>query len=322
MADCTTCPFCPGATIREASQRARVPAVVRAFRDERFTVWRCPSCDSLHSLESVDLDAYYRAYPLARQSEGYLSRKFCERRLKALEREGISKDSSVLDFGCGTGLFVAYMRSRGYADVSGHDPYIADFRSPEALAHRYDAVLAQDVIEHAEDPEGMLAQLVRCLKPGGLLFLGTPCAERIDLDRPEAFAVSLHQPYHRHIFSTRALLELAARQGLRPSRMLDRHVGESAAPGANVLFLHEFIRRSGGVIDAAFEPPRKDLFRSHPRLLLLAAFGYFFSRKSEMAISFRWQADGELAEAGRAGIRTREYGRASEALPEAASYDR
>ena len=289
MLDCVKCPFCPDpveATLAGSYEVARVPAIVREFQRELFTVWRCGSCDSLHSKEAVDLDAYYRVYPLAGQSEDYLTRQFCRTRLEALKRAGMKKSDAILDFGCGTGLFVSYLTQKGYAKAVGHDPYISIFSGPEVLAKKYDVILAQDVIEHADDPRVMMKTLVGCLKPGGLICLGTPCAERISLKPYEAFAVSLHQPYHRHIFSTRALVQLAREEGLTLSHLRKRHVGESARPGANLRFLHDFVRHSGNVINAGFEPPAPGLFRRHPLLIAQAFLGYFFSRKSEMALYF------------------------------------
>lgn len=290
--DCILCPFCENSSIEAASEQARIPAIVREYQDREFTVWRCGSCLSLHSKEHVDLAAYYAVYPLARQSEDYLTRHFCDTRLSALPQMGVKKSDSILDFGCGTGLFVRHLSKRGYTDVTGYDPYIDEFRIEAALARKYDVILAQDVIEHAEDPAAMFALMVGSLRTDGLLCLGTPCAERIKLKPYEPYAVSLHQPYHRHIFSTKALVGLARRHGLVESRIRGRHIGESAAPGANVLFLHEFIRHSGGVINAGFEPSRPGIFRRHPKLIWDAFFGFFFSRKSEMAVYFRLSSPG------------------------------
>jgi SAM-dependent methyltransferase len=298
MAECTTCPFCPGGALDRARELARVPAIIRERRNEVFTVWRCPRCASLHCKESVELDAYYAAYPLARLTEDPLSRLFLRKRMARLAAAGVRESDAILDFGCGTGLFVRLLREHGYARVEGYDAYIPEFRDEAIMDAKYDVVLAQDVIEHAEDPEAMLIRMLGCLRPGGLLCLGTPRAERIRLAQADAYAVSLHQPYHRHIFSTAALVTLARRHGLELHHTLGRYVGESAAPFGNVLFIHEYIRRLGNVIDVGFEPVPKGFFQKNPLLIFYAFVGYWLSRRSEMVVWFRYRTDALESEPG------------------------
>lgn len=38
------------------------PCNVRAFTGEKFKVWRCPHCKTIHCLDAVDLDHYYTKY--------------------------------------------------------------------------------------------------------------------------------------------------------------------------------------------------------------------------------------------------------------------
>ena len=65
MAECEVCNVCgtPG-KFANASEVAEVACNVRAFGNEIFTFWRCPSCQSLHCREDADLDHYYRSYPV------------------------------------------------------------------------------------------------------------------------------------------------------------------------------------------------------------------------------------------------------------------
>ncbi len=288
MNSCLSCPFCTmDGHYQQATDVAQVPAIVRAFQEQNFTVWRCANCGSLHSKEDVNLAKFYAGYPFATQQLDFWSRISFRKRTRLLQKQGLQKSESILDFGCGGGVFVQYLRDQGFSQVLGYDPFVEQFADASLLARHYDAVLAQDVLEHADDPAAMLVELLRCLKPGGLLYLGTPLANGIRLNDPAAFAVSLHQPYHRHIFSLKALLALTEAQGLKPTGLSQRHCTDTLTPTVNTRFLHEFIRVRGNVVDVGFEPPPKDLFQRHPRLLLLAFFGYFFSHKSELSGFFR-----------------------------------
>ena len=94
-----------------------------------------------------------------------------------------------LDYGCGVGGLVRFLRSRGYTDAWGFEqgwsearlreqgiPYLQSHEL-EAHAGTFEVVTATEVIEHSVDPLGDLARMRALLKPGGLLFLTTGNAE-------------------------------------------------------------------------------------------------------------------------------------------------
>lgn len=90
---------------------------------------------------------------------------------------------SLLDFGCGNGLFLEYLRSNNCSmSLTGYDPYLP--RSivggklhtsiEDVKDKQYDFITAIDVIEHIEDSVGTLCQINRLLKPTGTLLLVLP----------------------------------------------------------------------------------------------------------------------------------------------------
>lgn len=85
--------------------------------------------------------------------------------------------SSILDFGCGQGIFVKIAKKFGY-QVFGYDidpKATADFYSLKEIPnHFFDAVVCFDVIEHVDNPQKILKNIRQKLKPNGLLFLTTP----------------------------------------------------------------------------------------------------------------------------------------------------
>jgi 2-polyprenyl-3-methyl-5-hydroxy-6-metoxy-1,4-benzoquinol methylase len=57
---------------------------------------------------------------------------------------------SVLDYGCGKGVFLEELRATGlFGDLVGHDPAIARFR--ERPARQFDIVVCLDVLDQLED---------------------------------------------------------------------------------------------------------------------------------------------------------------------------
>ena len=85
--------------------------------------------------------------------------------------------ASILDFGCGQGIFVKIAKKFGY-QVFGYDidpKAAADFYSLKEIPnHFFDAVVCFDVIEHVDNPQKILKNIRQKLKPNGLLFLTTP----------------------------------------------------------------------------------------------------------------------------------------------------
>lgn len=95
----------------------------------------------------------------------------------------------VLDFGCGWGLTLQFLRERG-AECYGVDPaheavsycreqgldvsvgHIDDFG--EYGLRMFDVILMQNVLEHLKDPVRALRMLADRLKPGGVLVVAVP----------------------------------------------------------------------------------------------------------------------------------------------------
>lgn len=135
--------------------------------------------------------------------ENYLSTGFLGKRDKAVSYKFYENDygpflprdmnASVLDIGCGTGEFLAYMKSRGYRNVRGIDasPEMADFCKKAGFdnvsavgdttgyladnAKRFDLVTLNDVIEHfpKKDTVVILKAVRSALKQDGVLLVRT-----------------------------------------------------------------------------------------------------------------------------------------------------
>lgn len=128
--------------------------------------------------------------------------------LKRLVKAGLKKEHQILDFGCGHGLFLRYLKEKGYLNGVGYDAYSQGFQDSSVLQQKYDWVIAVDVLEHVEEPREFLELVQTLLKPMGRLCLETPNADGIDMDHPEKNIYSLHLPFHRNILSHSGLVEL------------------------------------------------------------------------------------------------------------------
>lgn len=244
-----SCRVC-GATARAESVRtARVHSNVKRFADEVFVVWQCPVCRSIHAQGEVDLDHYYAHYPFHGQSVTFATRLMFRSKLRDLVRFGLTRSARLLDYGCGSGQFVQYLRSQGYEHARGYDAYVREGPCAEPPGCDYDFVLAQDVIEHVDDPRAFLETLKGLSKPGGTLVIGTPNAAVIELGDAAEYVHMLHQPYHRHILSREALVELSGSLGL--TLVGEKHAlpGNTLFPCINGRYFRRLLRADGDTLD-------------------------------------------------------------------------
>jgi 2-polyprenyl-3-methyl-5-hydroxy-6-metoxy-1,4-benzoquinol methylase len=194
----TICPFCKGADLSDYEVQA-FDAVAGA--PDVFNVVMCRSCaaawqypvvrDALQSTDVFDqayaegtgyFDPERRNAVAATQSEFVLSRY---------------RGKRVLDIGCGDGCFARAMAGHGWL-ATGVDPALPvaaeDGDCPDNLnlirgsladldsAAAFDLATLWDVIEHVENPAGLIQSAVERVAPGGALIVETAnfqCAGRI-----------------------------------------------------------------------------------------------------------------------------------------------
>jgi 2-polyprenyl-3-methyl-5-hydroxy-6-metoxy-1,4-benzoquinol methylase len=304
------CNICQSEESDVAAEETWVRSNVRAFAEERFAVWRCKTCGSIHARDEVDLGHYYARYPFHDVPTDFRARAAYDNFLRRLRRAGLSRDHRILDFGCGGGNFVEHLRSRGFANVFGFDEYSPRFADRSVLDHTYDCVVAQDVIEHVPSPHALLEQFRHLVKPGGAIVLGTPNASAIQLAAPERTIHALHLPYHRHILSKRALLTIGEEHDLVLERYYRTHYANTLVPFLNSAFYFYYMRLFDNSLDALFEPPRvSPLLLRLPLTLFWGFCGYFAAPETDVMIVLRQPLHGaperELHASGRAARITR-----------------
>ena len=103
-------------------------------------------------------------------------------------------DSAIIDIGTGNGEFIRVLTEYGFTNVSGHEIPNEDLEEVSDLAaalyqdHDYssvpsgqfDVVTLLDVVEHVPDPQFLMDQCFRMLKPGGHIYFHTPVVTRTD----------------------------------------------------------------------------------------------------------------------------------------------
>jgi SAM-dependent methyltransferase len=269
------------------------PCCIRAFQHEKLKAWRCPNCKTIHCLDIVDLDYYFAFYSNAKAQLTWEFRFIYRNLLSQFKKHGFSKAHSLLDYGCGpNGLFVQYLRECGFSKSYGYDPYgsLDSFGNPATLQKgSFDYISFQYVIAHIEDPKPILSQLNNLLAPGGYIFIGTPNAANIDLNRPDIpdNYVPAHLPYQPHIYTREALESLGIEQGWVPVEFFDRKFDDTPWFGFNHRVYNTYVSLMDGSVDILHEPFQFRKAFSSPKFIFYATFGYWLSTHAEMNIMFR-----------------------------------
>lgn len=146
----------------------------------------------------------------------------------------------VADLGCGPGAHTLALAQRGY-DVVGLDgsPRMIDVARKQASADNVDAtfavhdvnaplpfdeaslggVLAIHVIQHLPDHDAFVAEMRRCLRPGGYLFITAPARDSLPGTSQSLYwrlraAFYTYVPGLARFYDTRSLTRLIEDQGL------------------------------------------------------------------------------------------------------------
>ena len=189
-------------------------------------------------------------------------------------------DNLLIDVGCGRGDFLARMKSLGW-NVLGiePDPVSSELACARGIAVYNgrleeaglacgvaDQVTLNHVLEHADDPAGLLKECRRVLRPGGRLVLYTPNAESLGHRWFGQAWRGLEPPRHLFVFSPQALRSALEAASFRTFRMTTPTTLAGGIYDDSVR-----IRREGATPLYDGKPERgRTLFRGLERLLCLA----------------------------------------------------
>ncbi len=213
--------------------------LVVAETDRRLKRLRSVACTGCGLIRTdpmpteAELDAYYAssyraAYQFAlgrRPPRHHLTRSRREAVFRAdLLSPALHPGARVLDFGSGSGEFLAAARGRG-CEATGIEPgrsYAAYARAEHgarvldrlddlAPDEAFDVVTVHHVLEHLRDPVDTLVRLAGRLAPGGVLYAAVPNMAATGKPPHERFHFA-----HVHGFVRETLDRAARRAGLAP----------------------------------------------------------------------------------------------------------
>ncbi|HCW07423.1 MAG TPA: methyltransferase [Cytophagales bacterium] len=239
MTNLTSCTLCGGKDFREF-----LKCKDHTSTQETFTIKTCTTCGFRFTdpqPSEAEIPKYYR-------SENYISHTGSKRNLFEIiyhisrryslikKRNLISKNSSgraLLDYGCGTGEFLAEMKKKGW-NISGIEPSDiahtkAELKTEEKI-HRtifeidkekpFDVITLWHVLEHVHNPNEILTALGSYLNKTGTIIIAVPNCESYDAIHYNSFWAAYDVPRHLWHFSKENLKTILVKNGFKLTKIL------------------------------------------------------------------------------------------------------
>lgn len=199
------CPFCNG----EKAVSTSFPRNI--FNNKTFNYIRCTSCRLIYLDNFPEKEDYDKMYPPSYQRNGVENEIQQDPYVKLyglrfsygyqfdLIKKQTGAGAKILDYGCGTGHFLANAVHYGFdCDGAEFNPdYIkilaqafsqSSFYAIEnvlapGFTGKYDVIRLSNVLEHLTNPLDVIKKLATCLKPGGILLVEGPVEENFCIAR-------------------------------------------------------------------------------------------------------------------------------------------
>ncbi|UOR04859.1 class I SAM-dependent methyltransferase [Hymenobacter aerilatus] len=206
----------------------------KSVSKESFAIQQCTACkfqftnprpDAAHIGRYYESDEYvsHNSGAAGLINQAYkVARFFTLRRKVALLNRLVPRKGKLLDYGCGTGHFVAAAKADGW-QVHGLEPNPrareeaigrvgANVGTPEDLSKlpvgSFDAITLWHVLEHVHTLNETLRQLIQLLKPEGVLILAVPNVESLDAQHYRQDWAAYDVPRHLYHFAPNTMRQL------------------------------------------------------------------------------------------------------------------
>ncbi|MFC7666664.1 class I SAM-dependent methyltransferase [Hymenobacter humi] len=224
-----SCPVCGKTEFRN-----KLVVEDRTVSHESFAIVQCAGCSFQFTNprpDEADIGRYYESDDYVSHNSGAaglvnraykVARFFTMRRKVGLLTKFAPRRGKLLDYGCGTGNFLAAAKSAGW-DVAGFEP---NARAREEASQRlgqpigqdglgalepgtFDAITLWHVLEHVHTLNETLAQLAALLKPDGVMLIAVPNVESLDAQHYRELWAAYDVPRHLYHFAPKTMAQPA-----------------------------------------------------------------------------------------------------------------
>jgi 2-polyprenyl-3-methyl-5-hydroxy-6-metoxy-1,4-benzoquinol methylase len=236
------CPVCGSPNLRD-----KLHVQDKSVSQETFIIQQCAACGfqlTNPRPTAATIGKYYESDAYVSHNsaaQGLVNRVYKAARYFTVRRKvGLitqlngGRKGNLLDYGCGTGHFLAGAKRAGWQvtglepnDRARHDatarvglPILEATALAGLPAASFDVITLWHVLEHVHTLNETLSQLLAALKPGGKLLIAVPNAESLDAQHYRQDWASYDVPRHLYHFVPATMRQLLAAHGLRVAQTL------------------------------------------------------------------------------------------------------
>ena len=211
----------------------------RTVSRESFAIVQCAGCGFQFTNPRpgpAEIGRYYESDDYVSHNSGAagfvnqaykVARFFTMRRKVSLLNQLAPRRGQLLDYGCGTGHFLAAAQSAGW-HVAGLEPNAraraeASQRLGQPVGQEsldsfapgtFDAITLWHVLEHVHALNDTLAQLTALLRPDGVLLIAVPNVESLDAQHYRELWAAYDVPRHLYHFAPKTMTQLLKKHKL------------------------------------------------------------------------------------------------------------
>lgn len=212
---------------------------------EVFELQQCDACNFIFTNPRPNLAVvgkYYNVENYISHSgtkKGFINTLYHYARLYTLSKKKkqinkLSPKGKLLDIGCGTGNFLAYMNNDGW-EILGVEPddttrneanqicngkVYAEEKLNELEKQQFDVITMWHVLEHVYDLETRVKQLKSLLKPNGVLLIAVPNCSSYDAQHYGKYWGAYDVPRHLYHFKPNNIKQLFEKQSFVVEKVL------------------------------------------------------------------------------------------------------
>ena len=210
------CPACHGSKSAELGEK------------NNFLMLNCKNCRSIYSSylpigeETENYDDYYTEENL--QVPAFI------RKILGEIIEGFSPyntSGKMLDIGFGSAILMQVARDKGWhplgvevsapairhAEKLGFEVFHGELSEAKYADDYFDVITASEIIEHCPEPEILLNEVMRILRPGGLFWATTPSAKSLSYHLTGLEWTTICPPEHLQLFSKKGIRLMLEKAG-------------------------------------------------------------------------------------------------------------
>jgi SAM-dependent methyltransferase len=157
--------------------------------------------------------------------------KFDLGKIDWLKNISISKESKILDVGCGSGKLLLILHYLGFKNLTGADPFISKnifyengvkvFKErAEDIKGRYDLIMLHHSFEHMPNPIDVMSHLSEQMRDDGILLIRIPVAQSYAWRKYKTNWVQLDAPRHFFLYSVAGMRILAEKTGFKIDKII------------------------------------------------------------------------------------------------------